>query len=168
MTNAAELAGAEAAYARLAAAPITLETTPDDMQSGVQVTVERIRAASAIARDVAVACAPYESATAPLGLVAMTLHADALDLFAGRVASATIPFPLDLARQSAEASVETQAEIHRQYESRLAHMFAEQAAPVFCLAVRLYQHVLALDPTSARAGAQLAAYGPDFVASCAE
>jgi hypothetical protein len=158
------LSAAAAEYATLRATPFSLDTAPASADVGVHALIAQIGLASAIGERVRDQCLPLE--LGPSRVSALLLHADALDFVASGIASATLPLPLDLTGQIARASPDVRAEIRRTWVDRIREALEAQAGPVFCNAVQVYLRVLAIDPTNARATAQLAAYGGDFVASC--
>jgi len=160
------LASAASTYQRLVTAPFSLETPSSDVSTGIHALVENVRRASAIAVELAHTCEPVEAVAGPSQIAALVLHADALDFVASRIASATLPVPLDVLAQTQDASPEIRAEIDRQFDQRIAEVLAPQAGTVYCTAARLYQAALALEPTQRRATTQLAAYGDAFIGSC--
>jgi hypothetical protein len=128
--------------------------------------IEQLRSATSIVADLGSACAPIETRNGPDRVEAMLLHADALDFLASRVASATLPLPLDLDARLHDADPAVRAEVERQFRERVAVELGRQAAPTYCLAVSFYRRALGTIPTEPRATAQLAAYGSAFVQSC--
>ncbi len=163
-----ELAEAEAAYARLVAAPYGLTTAPPSPRMAIDKIVDQIRNATRIAREVADAAAPAAAGPLPLLLSALTLQADAYDFLAGHIASAHVPLPPGIAVQALAQTAPTHAQLQAQFEARIRETMASQLGEIYCIAVARYERVLELDPADPRAADQLAAYGEAFVRSCGQ
>lgn len=166
MTSFATLADESAAYQRLVGLPFSLETPSADTTTGIALLIERLQDATSIVAELGRTCAPIETRNGPDRVEAMLLHADALDFLANRVASATLPLPLDLEARLQNADPEVRAAVERQFRERIAVELGRQAAPTYCLAASFYRRALGTIPTEPRATAQLAAYGSAFVQSC--
>ncbi|MFO0685173.1 MAG: hypothetical protein U0234_24145 [Sandaracinus sp.] len=136
-----------------------------DITSAVTELVARARLAAATADDVQDVCVPLEIAGGPR-VDALALEADAFDLAASRLRADGMQLPADLQAQFAASSVEARSELLAALRRRVQAALDELARSLYCSAVRSYTRLLAFDPTNARAGAQLAAYGDAFVQSC--
>lgn len=94
--------------------------------------------------------------------------ADAYDLFASRIVDLPFVLPAAFFADLERIDPGGRAEVERNVIRRARVVLAEKAASVFCLAAASYGEVSVEDTVArARARAQLAAYGDEFIAGCA-